>query len=86
MTDNKKISQIQAKLNEAIRTREVKKVRYDAHVVILEGQRRTLAELERINQDLLSELMEAGNAVSEFNKQLQEAVNETQSQNNDNSN
>lgn len=74
--ENKKILQIKAKLKEAIFHREKAKIRYDAHVLILEGNRRTLSELESMNQELMTELMSSGNAVSEINFQLQTAVKE----------
>jgi len=80
MKDNKKVQTIQSKLTESIQNREIAKVRYDAHVLIVEGQRRTLSELESMNQKLLSDLMDIGNVVSEFNKQLQIAINEAQEQ------
>lgn len=77
---DKKIENIKNKLDEAKKDRERKKVRYDTHVLILEGQRRTLSELENQNQILMSELMDANNAVGEFNKQLQAAIDESHEQ------
>lgn len=77
---DKKIENIKNKLEEAKKDRERKKVRYDTHVLILEGQRRTLSELENQNQQLMSELMDAQSAVGEFNKQLQVTIDESHEQ------
>ena len=73
---NKKIESIQKKLTEAIANRERTKVRYDAHVIILEGQRRTLSDMENMNRNLLEELTESNVKVGELNIDLQVAIDE----------
>jgi len=71
---NKEIVKIQEKLLEAKNERVRSEARYNAHVVIVEGHRRTLRELEEVNQALLSKLMDSQGAVGEFNEQLKKAV------------
>lgn len=79
----KKIETLQKKLNDAIFDQEKKKVRYDAHVIVTEGHRRQLSEIVEMNQKLMHELMDAGNAVEEFNKQLQDEIERTNNQDSD---
>ena len=73
---NSKIEKAQVRLHEAKLERERKKVRYDAHVIIIEGHRRTLHELENMNQQLMREFMDADKAIGEFNSQLQQLITE----------
>lgn len=70
----KKIDEAQKKLKEAKEKREISKIRYDTHVIIMEGQRRTLADLERMNQELMNELIKSNNVVSESQINLQESI------------
>ena len=71
---NKEIEKIQVKLLEAKNERARSETRYNSHIVIVEGTRNTLRELERISHDLLSKLMDSENVVGEFNNQLKKAV------------
>ena len=73
---NKKIEQLQIKLQDSKLARERMKARYDAHVVILDGQRNMLRNLEEINHEILHDLTDSDNTVGEFNRQLKEAIDE----------
>lgn len=70
-----KIDEAQKKLKEAKEKREINKIRYDTQVVIMEGQRRTLADLERMNQELMNELMRSNDIVSDSQIELQNSIN-----------
>lgn len=78
---NKEIEKAQKKLDEAKKIREQKKVRYDTHVIIVEGQRRTLNDLEKMNQELMREFMDSDRTVSEYTIQLNEAVSKFHEEN-----
>ena len=73
---NKEIEKLQHKLSEAKSERVRAEVRYNTHVVILDGNRKMLRELEVINQQMLAALMESEKVVGEFNLQLQKKVEE----------
>lgn len=81
---NKKIEQLQIKLQDSKLARERMKARYDAHVVILDGQRNMLRNLEEINHEILHDLTDSDNTVGEFNRQLKEAIDEFNKQDDEN--
>lgn len=73
---NKKIEQIQKKLQEAKLERERKKAKYDSQTVIMEGQRQMLIQLENLNNEIMKEYMESHRTVEEFQSQLNKAFTE----------
>ena len=75
---NKEIQKIQAKLQEAKLIREQFKARYDAAVIIVEGQRNTLKSLEERSNTAAGEYLEKDRAVSEFENQLKAAIDKSE--------
>lgn len=59
----KKIQKKQKEINDAQEDRARKKVTYDAQVIILEGQRDTVRELEKRAEDMLKNYVESDNVV-----------------------
>jgi len=72
--NNKDVQKIREQLQQATLQRIKQKLRYDTHVVIVEGQRRTLIELEQLNKDLLTELTDIERRIGELNQQLREQI------------
>ena len=78
---NKEIEKAQKNLNDAKMNREIKKVRYDSQLLILDGHRKGLVELENMNQNLMKEYSESDRVVDEMSKRLQEAVTKQHEEN-----
>ena len=68
------IEKTEKKLQELRLERERKKVRYDAHVVIVEGHRSNLINLEAQNNEILDEWKKADEKVAEMTKELQTLI------------
>ena len=68
------IEKTEKKLQELRLERERKKVRYDAHVVIVEGHRSNLINLESQNNEILEEWKKADEKVAEMTKELQTLI------------
>jgi hypothetical protein len=80
---NPKIEKAQKKLQDSKLIREQKKAHYDGTVILVEGQRNTLKNLESRSNDSLTEFMESDRAVAEFEKQLKEIIDEINNQQNE---
>ena len=61
--DDKKINKKNQEIKEAQEERERKKVRYDALVVILNGQRETVKRLEEESNKYLKDFLDSDNLV-----------------------
>lgn len=66
----KKINKKKIELNDAQTERARKKVIYDSSIVILEGQRNTVRELEKRSELLLNEFVSSDNKVREIQLEL----------------
>ena len=68
----KKINKKQKEVQEARHEREKKKVVYDFSVVIIEGQRNTIRELESKSDIMLQDFLAADNMVKDRMNELNE--------------
>jgi len=80
-TESREVRIIEENLRRALEVRHVNKIRYDAHVVIVEGQRETLMQLEKINKHLLEELTCSEQAIGMLNHKLQVAITDAEAAN-----
>lgn len=78
---DKKILKKQKEISEAKEERARKKVVYDTHTVILDGQRNTVRELEVRSDILLKEYIESDNKVSQLMKELSDISTELEIKN-----
>lgn len=68
------IEKTEKKLHELKLERERKKVRYDAHNIIVAGHRANLANLEAQNDEILQEWKKADEKVTELSNDLQTLI------------
>lgn len=73
---NKEIQKLQSKLNEAIFEQDRRKVRYDAHVIIAETERRRLSAIVEQNQKFMNDLLDIGEKVKTIQEQLKKAIDD----------
>lgn len=71
----KKIQKKQKEINEAQELRARRKVTYDAQVVIIEGQRNTVRELEKRSELSFKDYIESDNEVKRLINELNEISN-----------
>lgn len=62
----KKIQKKQSEIDEAKKERAIKKIKYDSMIVILEGQRNTVKELETRSEASMKEYVESDNHVNKL--------------------
>ena len=68
------MQKLEKKLKEALLDQEKKKVRYDTHVLITEGQRRQLSAIIEQNQKFMDDLINAGKEVERIKTLLDEEI------------
>ena len=71
---NKEIEKIQSKLADVKSERVRAEVRYSTHIIIMNGHREVLREMERISQGLMANLLDSEHEVGEYISKLQKAV------------
>lgn len=79
---NKKIEKKQKEISEAQELRARRKVIYDAQVVILEGQRNTVRELEKRSELMLNDYIDSDNQVKKLINELNELSNQIEEKEN----
>ena len=67
---------IDEKLEEAKKNRDIARIRFEAHTLILNGQKDTLKHTEEVNSKLIDELAMAVNNVIELVKE-KESISKT---------
>lgn len=77
-----KLEKAQQRLTEAKFEREKKKVIYDTNIIILEGQRNVVKNIESRSQDLLAELSKSDASVATIENELQILINENHEKDN----
>ena len=75
--DEKKLNKKKQEIEEAQKIRERQKVRYDASVIILNGQRETVNRLEEESRKCLEDFIKADNDVKTKINELNELTNIT---------
>lgn len=73
--DEKKINKKKSEIDEAQKNRERQKVRYDASVIILNGQRETVKRLEEESSRCLEDFIKADNDVKVKIDELNQLTN-----------
>ena len=77
----KKIQKKQREINEAQEERARKKVLYDSQIVIVEGHRNTVRELEKRAEGMLRDYVDADNRVKDLLTELNLMSNELEGNN-----
>jgi len=77
-----KLEKAQQRLAEAKFEREKKKVIYDTNIIILEGQRNVVKNIEARSQDLLAELSKSDASVATMENELQILINQNHDKDN----
>lgn len=83
---NKEIEKAKLKLDELIKERERKEVRYSTHLLIVEGARLTLIQCEERSRKFIDELTETNNNVGKQQAQLNELIEKFQKEENEREN